>query len=126
VASRRCGCASDQCSCVIEAGPNVDVVGSGSKTDPYIIEATLIGLVPIASGSATVPFANVAFATVGVVFPAGRFTAPPAVTCSAVGNNAYFASVSAITNVGCTLTLRHWQGTLSSVSVFVNWTAMTQ
>lgn len=39
MASRRCGCASDNCSCVITSGDGVVVSGSGTKTNPYVIEA---------------------------------------------------------------------------------------
>jgi len=39
MASRRCGCASDNCSCVIVAGAGILVSGGGTKTFPYTIEA---------------------------------------------------------------------------------------
>jgi microcystin-dependent protein len=35
----RCGCASDQCSCTIVAGPNVEISGTGSRTNPYVVSA---------------------------------------------------------------------------------------
>jgi len=35
----RCGCASDQCSCVVVAGENVAISGSGTRTNPYSISA---------------------------------------------------------------------------------------
>lgn len=41
MASRRCGCASDQCACVITGGTGVEVSGSGTKTNPYVLEADL-------------------------------------------------------------------------------------
>ncbi len=43
--SRRCGCASDECSCVIQSGTGVDVSGSGTKNNPYVIDASI----PVAS-----------------------------------------------------------------------------
>lgn len=36
----RCGCASSTCNCVVEAGANVAVTGSGSALDPYVIAAS--------------------------------------------------------------------------------------
>lgn len=41
MASRRCGCASDQCSCVIQQGAGIEVSGSGVPSNPYVIEATV-------------------------------------------------------------------------------------
>lgn len=41
MASRRCGCASDQCACVVQAGDGVEVSGSGTKTNPYVIDASV-------------------------------------------------------------------------------------
>jgi microcystin-dependent protein len=35
----RCGCASDQCSCTVVAGQNVTVSGTGSRGNPYVIDA---------------------------------------------------------------------------------------
>lgn len=37
--AKRCGCASDYCSCVIVSGDGVVVSGSGSSTNPYRIDA---------------------------------------------------------------------------------------
>lgn len=36
----RCGCASDQCNCVIIAGNWVTIHGSGTASNPYVIEGT--------------------------------------------------------------------------------------
>jgi hypothetical protein len=44
MASRRCGCASDSCACVIDPGPGIDVTGSGTTTNPYVIEALPFGV----------------------------------------------------------------------------------
>src|SRR5262245_44740886 len=41
MASRRCGCASQTCSCVVTAGEGVDVAGTGSPTNPYVVSAGL-------------------------------------------------------------------------------------
>lgn len=39
----RCGCASDQCSCTIIAGNGVVVSGTGSRSNPYVVEAIASG-----------------------------------------------------------------------------------
>jgi hypothetical protein len=39
--SKRCGCASDSCTCVITGGPGVEVSGGGTKTNPYVLEASV-------------------------------------------------------------------------------------
>lgn len=41
MASKRCGCASDSCTCVITGGQGVEVSGLGSKTNPYVIDASV-------------------------------------------------------------------------------------
>lgn len=41
VASKRCGCASESCACVISGGVGIDVSGTGSKTNPYVLEASV-------------------------------------------------------------------------------------
>lgn len=35
--ARRCGCASDSCSCVVVAGDGIQVNGTGSERNPYVI-----------------------------------------------------------------------------------------
>lgn len=41
MASKRCGCASDHCSCVITGGVGVEVSGAGTQTNPYVLDADL-------------------------------------------------------------------------------------
>lgn len=41
MASKRCGCASDSCSCIITGGVGVQVSGTGTKTNPYVLDASL-------------------------------------------------------------------------------------
>lgn len=36
----RCGCANDQCSCTIIAGDGIDIEGTGSKSNPYVVTST--------------------------------------------------------------------------------------
>lgn len=36
----RCGCASDTCDCVIVAGNYITLYGTGTKSNPYVIEGT--------------------------------------------------------------------------------------
>lgn len=42
--ARRCGCASETCSCTVVAGDGIDVAGSGSPTNPYVVTSTLTEL----------------------------------------------------------------------------------
>lgn len=37
----RCGCASDRCNCNFIAGDNVIITGSGSRSNPYVVEAVV-------------------------------------------------------------------------------------
>ena len=43
---RRCGCASDSCSCAIVAGDTgtIQVTGAGSDRNPYVIESTILDI----------------------------------------------------------------------------------
>jgi hypothetical protein len=36
----KCGCAGGTCSCVLTGGTNVQVTGTGSSTNPYVVSAT--------------------------------------------------------------------------------------
>jgi microcystin-dependent protein len=38
--ARRCGCASDFCSCQIEAGTGIAIGGAGSEKNPYVVSST--------------------------------------------------------------------------------------
>lgn len=40
MAGRRCGCASDSCACVVEAGDGIQVTGTGIPTNPYRVTST--------------------------------------------------------------------------------------
>lgn len=37
--SKRCGCASDSCACVVTGGTGVTVSGAGTKSLPYVVDA---------------------------------------------------------------------------------------
>lgn len=39
--TRRCGCASDECSCVVVAGDGIIVTGAGSPRNPYLVTSTV-------------------------------------------------------------------------------------
>lgn len=62
----RCGCASDQCGCTFVAGDGVVITGTGSRSNPYVIEAVL----PTSSGGST--------------GGGGGTTTPPPVTASRI------------------------------------------
>jgi hypothetical protein len=52
MASKRCGCASDQCACVVTSGIGVEVSGSGTKTNPYVVDLGS-GDLPVSAHAAT-------------------------------------------------------------------------
>jgi microcystin-dependent protein len=37
--ARRCGCASDSCSCFLVEGPGISITGSGSESNKYVISS---------------------------------------------------------------------------------------
>lgn len=43
--ARRCGCASDSCSCVVMAGDGIQVHGSGSEQNPYVVTSLVTDIV---------------------------------------------------------------------------------
>ena len=58
----KCGCAGNTCSCALTGGRNVQVTGTGSSTNPYVINATTTVLAGSSnvnvtgSGTATDPY----------------------------------------------------------------------
>lgn len=42
--ARRCGCASEACTCRVNAGDGIEVSGTGSTSSPYVISAVGSGL----------------------------------------------------------------------------------
>lgn len=60
----RCNCGSQTCSCVVTAGANVTVTGSGSAADPLVVSAD-----PASGSPATIP--------PGVVWMWGGSSTPP-------------------------------------------------
>jgi microcystin-dependent protein len=63
----RCGCASDHCSCFVVAGNNVSVSGTGSQSNPYVIEAAAIE----AEGGGAARLTGEIVAYAGPIAPAG-------------------------------------------------------
>lgn len=39
--ARRCGCASDSCSCTVIGGEGIEVVGTGSEKNPFVVTSTV-------------------------------------------------------------------------------------
>ena len=42
--ARRCGCASDSCSCIVVAGDGMAVTGSGSERNPYVVTSLVANI----------------------------------------------------------------------------------
>lgn len=63
----RCGCASDHCSCFVTAGSNVTVSGTGSSSNPYVIEAAALE----AEGGGTARLTGEVIGFAGPIAPAG-------------------------------------------------------
>lgn len=61
----RCGCSGGACSCIVQAGTNVTVVGNGSAGLPYVITAASTGL--SVSDSSTFHFSLIGSALTGNV-----------------------------------------------------------
>jgi hypothetical protein len=79
---------------------------------------------PRASGTVPIALANASSASVAVTFPAGRFSAAPAVV-TAIENPAYLNAVSARTATGFTGWIQQPAGTKATVSTIFDWIAVT-
>lgn len=42
--ARRCGCSSSVCTCFVEGSGNAQVTGTGSQTNPYVVNVTALAL----------------------------------------------------------------------------------
>lgn len=77
-----------------------------------------------AAGDITVSLANAASGSVAVTFPAGRFTAAPAVVATVAGlSTTYVAGTGGRTAAGVTVIAFHRAGTASTVALTVSWIA---
>lgn len=84
-----------------------------------------IGAVAIGKSSVNVPSGS-DFGTLNIVFPVGRFSAAPALVAT-TQNRFFFASVSAITAAGATLTVEQLNNTAGgALAVAVDWIAVQQ
>jgi hypothetical protein len=73
---------------------------------------------------ANVSVSNAATGSLAVTFPAGRFTAAPAVSATAQSSN-YFAVVWATpTATGFSVGVRQYTNTVATITVPVAWTAV--
>lgn len=70
----RCGCGSDTCNCNFIAGNNIGITGNGTRSNPYVVEATLpddgTSNPPPGTGDAT-RFVGEVVAWAGLSSPAG-------------------------------------------------------
>lgn len=76
-----------------------------------------------AVGNSNIVCTNAASAQTVVTFPAGRFSTAPRVVISP-GNWSYIFQVFSITATGFTVGMRHYQGTVATATVSVNWQAV--
>lgn len=80
----------------------------------------------IARGTSTVTVTASTIGTAAVSFPAGRFTAAPAVVATGNNSSVWMAYVQAVTKDRFTLGVRQVQGTSTSATVSVHWIAVEQ
>lgn len=106
--------------------PYPDPDDSIANTDAAIrelaeaLDALLTG--GTAAGSDVVHLDAQATAGVPVLFPAGMFADPPVVVCSS-RTSTYIATHTTPTVDGCTVFVRHYQGTNATANVTVDWIA---
>lgn len=83
-----------------------------------------VGAISCGLVSATV--SNAATGTATVTFPAGRFLNTPRIVATCASTSVYNAYISAVDINGATITVRRFDGAVSTASVPVNWIAVDQ
>lgn len=103
-----------------------DRVMDGDDAIHALADAVDVKLGVAAAGSVTVAINAAASGTAAVTFPAGRFTAPPAVTATVnAGSVSYIAGIGSLTASGFTMLAFQRDGTAGTVSLTVCWNART-
>ena len=125
MAASRCGCASDTCSCVVVGGDGISVSGSGSRTNPYLIDAFGVAATDLlAGGRVTASLTNTAITLVAVTFPVGKFADPPVVFATVNSVNPYIlANTGEPSETGVLLIVFHRDAANVTVDVPVSWIA---
>jgi hypothetical protein len=79
----------------------------------------------VAAGFVIVSISGDSVGNQATTFPAGMFTTVPMVVAS-TQSSVYFAAVGGVGTGGCTLYARHYQNTVATGTVLVNWIATEQ
>jgi hypothetical protein len=78
----------------------------------------------VAAGLATLTLTNASNAEITVTFPAGRFSAAPAVVATINASvSTWYAYVKSITATNCIIGIRQINGSLTTASIAVGWIA---
>ena len=78
----------------------------------------------VAGGVATAVLTSTIAANIAFTFPVGRFTAPPFLTATTMGQSNYYAYAITVSATGATIGARNYKDTSASTSIPVHWTAI--
>lgn len=78
-----------------------------------------------AAGTTNVSTTNSATGTTVVTLPAGRFATGPRIACNIRDSTTFIIGTGPVSASSFTVTIRHYQGTLTTATVAVEWIART-
>jgi hypothetical protein len=84
---------------------------------------SMVGVFASGGGSINLPSGGANNGSEAVTFPAGRFGAVPRVVACVQGASFWFATVSAVTTAGCTITVRNMDNNTATGTVAYSWMA---
>jgi hypothetical protein len=127
MSSKRCGCASNTCTCVITGGTGVEVSGSGTTTNPYVLDASEVFQNVVAAGRLSCAIPGTSAAGPFHV-PFTVFTNAPYAVCTVsgipVGSAKVVARVANVATTGMDIYLYSGDGTNATTTVTVDWIAV--
>jgi hypothetical protein len=102
---------------------DTDPIAQGAAAIQALAAKVDTALRTSAGGRVSIALNNVTSAAVAITFPAGRFSAPPALVATGENTSTYIMSCSAVTATAASVTARYYLGTASTATVTAMWAA---
>lgn len=101
---------------------DTDPVAAGAQAIKAVATKVDTALRASAAGKATINVSAASLGTVTVTFPAGRFTAPPAIT-AVVDNSGYFCGTDTISATSARIWARQYTSSNATIALNAQWHA---